>query len=322
MNILHVIDVSYPMTGYGGTERVAYWLGKAQAELGHKVTYLCRPGSRLAFARTLPLPVRYKDLTPFVPPDTDIVQLYGTPRFRLDYPYLVNIGGNGKPGEKYAANTVFVSRDHADRHSWREFVYNGIDLAEYPLRRVKEDYALFLAKASWNVKNLAGAIRIARDARLGLQVAGGHAWFWKRGVKSHGVVDGARKLGLIQCARALLFPVIWNEPFGLAVVEALACGTPVVATPWGALSEIITRDCGILGESHDELVAGVMRAGEFDPDACRARVAEKFTHIHMAEGYLKYYKLVLDHGVIAEGRPEAPVNADPEMRRLYAGYCT
>lgn len=322
LNILHVIDASYPLHGYGGTERVAYWLGKAQAEMGHSVRFLCRAGSKIPFAETLELPREYPDLNPYIPRGTDIVQLYGTPRFKIDTPYLVNIGGNGKPGESYATNTVFVSEDHARRHGWKEYVHNGIDLAEYPLGKKKDGYALFLAKASWKVKNLNGAIRIARESGLPLFVAGGKAWFWKRGVRSFGMVDGEKKLDLLRHAQVMLFPVIWEEPFGLAVVEALACGTPVVATPRGALPEILTPYCGILGESHEQLVQGVQRAKGFEPEACRDRVVARFTHIHMAQGYLRYYKKILESGKIADGNPQAPADADPEAKIFYAGYRT
>lgn len=320
MKIVHVIDALFPVPAYGGTERVAYWLGKAQAQLGHEVTYLCREGSQLPFARCVPAPAGYADLTPFIPQGTEFVQLYGTPQFRLDFPYLVNIGGNGKAGEEYDPNTVFVSRNHAERHGWDHFVYNGIDLDEYPMGKQKADYALFLAKASWKVKNLRGAVRITRDAGMPLSVAGGRAACWHRHVRSYGSVGGETKLRLLQEAKSLLFPVIWPEPFGLAVVEALACGTPVVATPRGALPEIITKNCGILADSHEELVAALGRVGDFSREACRARVAEAFTHIQMAERYLEYYRKILQQGTLAAGRPRAPSGADPELRQVYRGY--
>lgn len=320
MKIVHVIDAVFPVPGYGGTERVAYWLGKAQAELGHEVTYLCRPGSSLDFARCLPAPSGYDDLSPHIPKGTDFVQLYGTPQFKLNYPYLVNIGGNGRAGERFDPNTVFVSRDHARRHGWEFFVHNGIDISEYPLSRSREDYILFLAKASWAVKNLKGAIRITREAKQKLYVAGGKAACWHRHVRSFGSVGGQEKLELLQKASALLFPIIWPEPFGLAVVEALACGTPVVATPRGAMPEILTKDCGILADSHEALVAALGKVGSLDPEACRARVAQEFTHIQMAKRYLEYYTRVQSQGRLGPGQPAAPANADPQERILYAGY--
>lgn len=319
MKIAHVIFTRFPVEGYGGTERVCQWLAKAQAESGHEVTILCLGGS-LPFARVVEIPDQFTDLSPYLPAGTDIVQLYQNPGFRVDAPVLVNIGGNGQAGEKFHPNTVFVSRNHAERHGWTEFVYNGIDLDEYPMSSVRGPDPVFLAKASWRVKNLRGAIRIARLANRHLDVGGGRAACWHRHVRSHGTVDGAQKLRLLQNASCLLFPVIWDEPFGLVTVEAMACGTPVVATPRGALPEIVTPDSGVLADSLSGLVDGVVNCGKFSPDACRARVAAAFTHRHMAAKYESYYRRVLRSGKIREGFPSAAADADPQKKILYAGY--
>lgn len=323
MKIAHVIWTRFPVEGYGGTERVCYWLAKAQAQAGHEVTVFCRPGSRLPFATVKEIPETLTHLDPLLPPGTEVVQLYGNPNYRIDAPHLVNIGGNGQAGEKFSPYTVFVSRNHAERHGWTEFVHNGVDLSEYPLRREKENYALFMAKASWRVKNLRGSVRIARAAGLPLRVGGGHAPFWQAwrgGVTSHGMVDGRAKLALLQNASVLLFPVIWEEPFGVAVVEALACGTPVVATPRGGIPEILTPESGVLADSFEGLVAGVKKAGAFAPEACRARVEAAFTHHHMAEKYLFYYKRLLTDGKLRDGFPRAPADADPQKKIYYEGY--
>jgi glycosyltransferase involved in cell wall biosynthesis len=133
-------------------------------------------------------------------------------------------------------------------------------------------------------------------------------------------VDGERKLKLLQNASSLLFPVIWNEPFGLVAIEALACGTPVVATPRGALPEIVTASTGVLADSFEGLVAGVGKAHEFSPDACRARIEEAFTHRHMAEKYEHYYQRVLQKGQLRDGFPAAAADADPQMKIYYSGY--
>lgn len=320
MKIAHVIWARFPVAGYGGTERVCYWLAKAQAEMGHDVTVLCLAGSELPFARTIALPETLSHLDPLLPPGTEVVQLYGTPAYRIDTPYLVNVGGNGQPGERFPANTVFVSRNHAERHGWTEFVHNGIDVSEYPLVSAKENYALFLAKAKWRVKNLKGSIRIAQAAGIPLHVAGGRAPWWKRGVVSHGEVGGAQKLRLLQRAAVMLFPVIWDEPFGLAPVEALACGTPVVVTPRGALPEIVNESCGVIGDSFDALVEGMHRARRIAPEAARARVLEAFTHHHMAEKYLFYYQKLLRDGKLRDGQPVTPADADPQRKIYYEGY--
>lgn len=320
MKIAHLIWATFPVEGYGGTERVCYWLAKAQAELGHDVTVLCKPGSRLPFAKTIGVPDSFPNLDEYLPAGTDIVQLYQNPNFTTTHPVLVNIGGNGQAGEKFHPNTVFVSRSHAERHGWSEFVYNGIDIAEYPLRKKKDDYLLFLAKAKWSVKNLSGSIKIAKAAGMRLEVGGGRAACWHRNVRSHGTVGGAEKLELLQRASALLFPVIWEEPFGLVSVEAMACGTPVVATPRGALPEIVTPESGVLADSFAGLVDGVSKAKTLSPEACRARVEEAFTHLHMAKKYQLYYEKVIRDGKLREGFPSAAPDADPQKKIYYAGY--
>ncbi len=320
MKIAHLIWATFPVDGYGGTERVCQWLAKAQAEMGHEVTVLCRRGSKLPFANIVEVPDHFPDLDAFLPKGTDIVQLYQNPNFTTSHPVLVNIGGNGQAGESFHPNSVFVSRSHAERHAWTEFVHNGLDPEEYPLQKKKDDYLLFLAKASWRVKNLAGSIRIAKAAGMRLEVGGGRAPFWHWKVKSHGTVGGAKKLDLLQRASALLFPVIWEEPFGLISIEAMACGTPVVATPRGALPEIITPTSGVLADSFSDLVDGVHRAMKLDPGACRARVLEAFTHRHMAEKYEAYYKKVLRDGKLREGFPRAALDADPQKKIYYEGY--
>ncbi len=320
MHVLILIAAKYPLPGYGGTERAAYWLGKAYAEMGHRVSFCCHGESKIAFADVIPMPDDLMDFNSVVPDSVDIVQLFATPSFPIAKPYIVCIQGNGQAGEQYHANTVFISKNHAERHNWTEFVYNGLDLSEYPLQENKEDYALFLAKAKWKVKNLKGCLRIARKAKFPLHVAGGRLGFWVRGATGFGDVGGLQKLELLQKARCLLFPVIWEEPFGIAMIEALASGTPVIATPRGSIPEIVDETCGVVANSFDELVAGVVRAKDFDPVACRQRVANHFTHRHMAEKYLQYYQRILTDGKLRDGHPFAAADADPEHLTFYDGY--
>lgn len=320
MHVMILIAAKYPLPGYGGTERAAYWLGKSLAEKGHKVSFCCHGDSEIPFADVIPMPNDLMDFDSVVPSDVDVVQMFATPAFPCSKPYLVCIQGNGQSGEQYHRNTVFISRNHAERHGWTEFVYNGVAVDEYPIGRVKEDYALFLAKAKWKVKNLKGSLRIARAAKRPLYVAGGKLGFWVRGAKGFGDVGGDIKLDLLQKASCLLFPVIWEEPFGIAMIEALACGTPVIGTPRGSIPEIVDESCGVVANSFDELVRGVERARDFSAEACRARVENHFSHHTMSEGYLGYYDRLLRDGQIRDGHAAAPEGADPERITLYQGY--
>jgi glycosyltransferase involved in cell wall biosynthesis len=89
----------------------------------------------------------------------------------------------------------------------------------------------------------------------------------------------------------MIFPFRWPEPFGLVRVEAMACGTPVVTTNWGAAPELV--DDGVTGfrrDGTDDLVAAVARLGEIDPKACRARVEQQFSAASMVTGYCALYE--------------------------------
>ena len=109
-----------------------------------------------------------------------------------------------------------------------------------------------------------------------------------------GTVGGAGKTDLIGRARAVLMPVSWEEPGATAAIEALACGTPVIATRRGALPEIVEHGVnGFLADDETEFAGFMQRAGEIDPAACRRSVTERFSAGVMAEGYLRLYREVL-----------------------------
>jgi glycosyltransferase involved in cell wall biosynthesis len=106
-----------------------------------------------------------------------------------------------------------------------------------------------------------------------------------------GEVDMSRKVALISRSRALLFPIDWPEPFGLVMIEAMACGTPVVARPYGAVPEIVTDGrTGLIADSVDELVEAVKRVEQIDRRACRREVETRFSAERMTEDYERVYE--------------------------------
>jgi glycosyltransferase involved in cell wall biosynthesis len=110
-------------------------------------------------------------------------------------------------------------------------------------------------------------------------------------------VGGADRTHILGSARALLHLINFDEPFGLSVVEALASGTPVIASDRGSMSELIDHGVtGFLVKSLDEAVDAVGRMGEIDRAACRAAVSARFTVDRMADRYLELYRLLLDGG--------------------------
>lgn len=110
-----------------------------------------------------------------------------------------------------------------------------------------------------------------------------------------GSVGGKRKLKFISEAQALLFPIQWEEPFGMSVIEALACGTPVVAMRRGAMPEIIEHGVtGFLANDEREFAEYMKRVDEIDPVACRAAVEKKFSEQRMARRYVSRYMQAIE----------------------------
>jgi glycosyltransferase involved in cell wall biosynthesis len=110
-----------------------------------------------------------------------------------------------------------------------------------------------------------------------------------------GSVGGRNKMKFISEAKALLFPITWDEPFGMAVIEALACGTPVIAMNRGAMPEIIEHGVtGFLADNEQEFEMYMQRVDELDPEACRKSVEKKFSAELMAKKYLERYQTVIN----------------------------
>jgi glycosyltransferase involved in cell wall biosynthesis len=293
MNIFHYYPKSLPVKKYGGTERVAVNLMRAQAKMGHKVYLLSLTGTNLPTINVTTIRRPIQNFGDYIPDNIDIVQLYNTPQDTPSKSYLVTIEGNGKPGEKFLPNTVFVSRNHAIRHGSTHYIYNGINPDDFIYREKKEDYFLFLSKVSWKVKNVDLAIRLAKVMGFKLIVAGGWRFSFRRNIKFVGEVDDKEKAELLAGAKALIFPTNWEEPFGIVTVEALASGTPVITTNKGAMPEVITSNVGFRCNTFEEFKEAINRIDEISPRKCRERVEKNFTAEIMAENYIKAYEKII-----------------------------
>lgn len=199
---------------------------------------------------------------------------------------------------------VAISEDQRSRMpelNYAGVVHNGIDVPAYPYRTEKDDFVLFLGRAAQD-KGVLRAVLAAREAGARLVIAVKVAAederrHWEDEVLPLmpadatilGEISIAEKLDLLSRARAVLFPIDWDEPFGLVMAEANACGTPVIATPRGAVPEVILdAETGFIVSVQDyprQAAAALQRLGEIDPAACRARVEEKFSKEAMVAGY-------------------------------------
>lgn len=204
-------------------------------------------------------------------------------------------------------------------------VYNAIDVSHFPYVEKKRDYFMTLARFSRD-KGQHIAVKLAAKSKSRLRMAGTVAGiessrkllFELANPMSHyrnmaefryysdqilsytlrypkitfsGNLKGARKTKFISEAKALLFPIDWEEPFGMAVIEALACGTPVIAMNRGAMPEIIEHGVnGFLADTEEEFLEYMGRLDEIDPAACRQSVIAKFSEDVMAKDYLDRYK--------------------------------
>ena len=294
MHIALLVNARLPVTGYGGTERVVTWLGRALMEQGHKITLIASAGSSLPGATVIEanhraLQERDFDVTPLLPPGVDIVHSHRQLWVAPPVPTVWTLHGNPPPGTVLPANTIFVSANHARRYGHSAHVHNGLDLAEYRFRAVKGDYDLFLGRLH-SVKGYRWAIKAALRTHRRLIIAGGWRPSFRHGVSYVGRVSGERKVELLSGARCLWMPALWDEPFGLTLIEALASGTPVIGTRRGSLPEIVSPEAGFLGDTVDELVEHAGRIGEISAAACRAHVERHFTHHIMATRYLEMYR--------------------------------
>jgi glycosyltransferase involved in cell wall biosynthesis len=175
------------------------------------------------------------------------------------------------------------------------------------LREQKKDYLLWAGRMD-PVKGAHRAIEAARLAGRTLVLAGpvqtGQEPYFRERIEPHvdgrrvqyvGEVAGASKLQLYANAAALLMPVRWREPFGMVMVEALACGTPVIAFPEGAAAEIvIDGENGMLVADEAGMARAVHRLHSIDPRRCRASVAERYDVAVSAAGYEQLYRDAID----------------------------
>jgi glycosyltransferase involved in cell wall biosynthesis len=246
---------------------------------------------------------------------------------RLDLPGLA-------PLYREFRDVPLVSISDAQREpvpdaNWVATVHHGVVLDDLAFNGRPGDYLAFLGRIAPE-KGVDTAIRVAQRAGMPLQIAGRmplpykddpearRDWEYYEGevgpllrgrrgrARFVGEVGDRRKSTFLRNAAALLFPIRWPEPFGLVIVEALACGTPVVALRAGSVPELIEHGVtGFVCDDEDELVAAVGRLGEIDRARCRAEAERRFTPAAMADGYERAYAALVGAAAPTEIGPRA-----------------
>jgi len=203
---------------------------------------------------------------------------------------------------------IGISHDQASRAGdipVATVIHHGIDPAAFEPGDGDGNYVAFLGRMSPN-KGVHRAALAARAAGIPLKIAARMSG-WERDyfdaevapllggeIEYVGELDADDKRTLLRGARALVNPIRWPEPFGMVMIESLACATPVITFPEGAAPEIIDHgSTGFLCNSDDEMVDALQRIDELSRDACRHAVETRFSYERMARDHVKFYEQVL-----------------------------
>jgi glycosyltransferase involved in cell wall biosynthesis len=195
----------------------------------------------------------------------------------------------------------------SDGSDWST-VHNAVDTDIFnPSERPTGNYLAFLGRLTFN-KGVDIAIRVAQATKSRLKIAGNisdepaEKEFFESQIRCRlsddiqwvGELDDLQKIAFLSNARALLMPIRWDEPFGIVVAEALACGTPVIATSRGSMPEIVRHgQTGYLAEDEDEMIHLVERLDQIDRRACRADAVERFSKDCLVAGHLEVIRSAL-----------------------------
>ena len=319
-----------PAPAYGGTETVVDTLARGLLAAGHDVLLVCHPDSTCPVPRASVVPaadtvrmgrasieLEHAIGAYELVKGCDVVHDHtlAGPVYSARFPSLPVVATNHMPFTRTMTaifgaaaprvGLIAISHSHAasTKLPIAGVVHHGVDLSEFPEGAGDGGYVAVLSRMTPE-KGVHRAIAIAREAGVPLRIAAKMRELHEREyfdefVRPHlgddvvyvGELGPEEKRALLGGAMALLNPISWPEPFGMAMVEALACGTPVVGCPQGAAPEIVVDGVtGYLSDYNDELAARLHELHRIDRAACRQRVADCFSAESMVAGHLRVYE--------------------------------
>lgn len=323
MKVLIIAPPSIPLptSGYGGTQRVCFNLLKGLQALNIQAALAGPKGSQsdqFDIIETPILPTRKSDAAtldayiqsiktqcPFNP---DIIHNHSDAAVQINHyfpgtPLVTTIHGYHEDLPQIG-HLIFISQsqqqDYAPTSPAISQIYNPIDVSEFTFQESKSDYLIFMAKLNWSVKGVDVAIRVAKKSKTSLYLCGpGMNWKLRlkmnRFISYKGEVGGSTKTALLGNAKALIYPTLCPESFGLAPAEANACGTPAIVLNNGAMREVIAHGkSGFVCDTEEELTKAVHAIHLINPNDCRNWVKSQFDHIKITQNHLELFHQLID----------------------------
>lgn len=301
-----------PPRNQGGTEKVVHELTEHLVRKGHQVIVFATRGSRTS-AKLVPFPrgLRDKGIARYVlskmPRHVDVIHDHtfssALGRRKLHIPTVCTLH---LPVKQQVKHPVYVSKRARTLmgRNRGHYVYNGLNPSEYEFSVKKRNFMMFMGRIM-REKGILQAIEIAEKTKKKLIIAGpikDRALFLneiapriRRNPNIHfvGPIGGKMKQKLLKYASCLLFPTIWEEPFGLVMIEAMACGTPVIALNNGAVPEVMAGFPQLICRSVPEMIMKVKQGNFPHPAELRRYVIRRFTTSQMTSRYEQIYRLAM-----------------------------
>ncbi len=331
IGIISPVGWRTPPEHFGPYERVAYLITEGLIKEGIDVKLFATGNSKTNAELSSVVPIGYMEDKNLIPQIMEVLHLghvfsnleklsllhnhcgYMPLLFSpfIKIPMVTTIHGFSSPQvipiyEKYKEYNYYISVSNSDRAKSLEYeatVYHGIDIEAFTFCEKPGSYLLFFGRIH-HEKGTREAVRIAKAAKKKLIIAGliqDNAYFDKYvkpelgdNIKYVGSIGPERRDELLRNAYCLMHPINFREPFGLTVVEAMACGTPVIAYPLGSMTELIVDGkTGFLPRNEEEFIEAIKKVKDISRRECRCEVEERFTVKRMVKDYIRVYENIL-----------------------------